>query len=72
MMLSDQWKPCSRCDQRQETVLCICSDRICVPCLEAHIIDENDPDFCEALRLNPELELEWDAGRRCYVAVKVD
>ena len=69
MELSDQWKPCSRCDQRWKTALCICRDFVCAACLEAHIVDENDPDFFEALRLNPNLEVEWDAGQRRYVAV---
>jgi hypothetical protein len=71
MELFDQWKSCSRCDQQQETALCVCGGYICFDCLEAHFNDD-DPDFCEVLRMNPELWVEWDATRRRYFAVKVD
>jgi hypothetical protein len=56
---SDKWKPCSRC-QRQETALCICCGYVCLDCLDAHLNDD-DPDFCEMLRINPDLWVEWDA-----------
>ena len=66
-----RWEPCSRCDTREDTALCVCEGYVCADCLEAHF-DEDDPDFCPVLRLNPDLWVEWDATRRRYFAVKVD
>jgi hypothetical protein len=58
-------KPCSRCNQREETALCICGDHLCTECTGPHLIDE----LCPALQLNPDLWVQWDETLRVYYVV---